>query len=238
MYWMAETIDQQEANKALWIAGGIIVVFVVALFTNGFGLLGKDNPDNYNGGTGEFIKLGVGDSPTLGDQNAPVTVYEFSDFSCPVCAVAAGLADSGQEGWTAPVPALKSKYVETGKVRFVFKYFPGHGTGNAAHLVGWCLNEQGLFWKFHDEAFKQQSKVASIGSMKEIAQDLRADMDALDNCLASQKYNAMLGQDKAMGLSNGVKGTPTFFVNGKMLSGAQDFVVIEDLIEKELVKAK
>ncbi len=236
---MAETVDKQEANKALWIAGGIIVVFVIALFTNGFGLFGgkANSPDQQNG-SGTFVKLEIGQAPTLGAQDAPVTVYEFSDFSCPICAMAGGFIDAEREEYTAPLPALKEKYIETGKVKLVFKYFPGHGTGNAAHLVGWCMNEQGLFWKFHDETFKQQSKVASLSSMKSVAGEVGGDLNALDACLSSQKYNALLGQDKAMGASNGVKGTPTFFVNGKMISGAQDFVAMEDLIERELAKSK
>ena len=234
---MVETVDQQEANKALWIAGGIIVLFVVALFTNGFGFLNeKPKQTEENGGTGEFVKLEIGNAPTLGAVDAPVIIYEFSDFSCPVCAVAAGAADSGRDGWVAPLPALKEKYVDTDKVRIVFKYFPGHGTGNTAHLVGWCMNEQELFWEFHDAAFKEQGKVASISAMKSIAADVGADTEQLETCLSSKKYNALLSEDKAMGLSNGVEGTPTFFVNGKMLAGAQDFSVFEDLIEKELAK--
>ncbi len=237
---MAENINQQEANKALWIAGVIIAVFVVALFTNGFGLFGGSKEPNgpRPGGNGQFIKLAVGSAPTLGAENAPVTVYEFSDFSCPVCAVAAGIADAGREDYIAPLPALKEKYAESGKVKLVFKYFPGHGTGNAAHLVGWCAHEQELFWKFHDEAFREQSRVASINSMKAIAERIGADMELLDQCLDAQKYNALLSEDKAMGLSNGVQGTPTFFINGKMLAGAQDFAVLEDLIERELEKQK
>lgn len=236
---MADVPDKDEANKALWVAGIIILVFLFALFTNGFGLLGGDNepPSNNNG---VFVKLGVGRAPTLGAADASVTLYEFSDFSCPVCAVAAGVADSGRKDFVAPLPSLKEKYVETGKVRLVFKYFPGHGTGTAAHLVGWCLNEQerGLFWKFHDEAFKQQSRVASLNAMKSIAATLGADTAALEQCLQEQKYNALLAEDKAMGLSNGVQGTPTFFVNGRMLAGAQDFAVIEDAVERALAKGK
>jgi protein-disulfide isomerase len=237
---MADIPDKDEANKALWIAGGIIVVFLFALFTNGFGLFGGDDDEPPQNNKGVFVKLDIGRAPTLGSADAPVTVFEFSDFSCPICAVAAGLADAGREGYTAPLPALKKKYVDTGKVRLVFKYFPGHGTGTAGHLVGWCLNEQeqGLFWKFHDEAFKQQSRVASLNAMKGIAETLGADTTALEQCLKEQKYNALLSEDKAMGLSNGVQGTPTFFVNGKMFSGAQDFALIEDAVEKALAKEK
>src|SRR3989344_9693490 len=217
---MAETIDQQEANKALWIAGGIIVLFVVALFTNGFGFLdGKPKQPKENGGTGEFVKLEIGNAPTLGAVDAPVIIYEFSDFSCPVCAVAAGAADSGRDGWVAPLPALKEKYVDTDKVRIVFKYYPGHGSGNAAHLVGWCLNDQGKFWEFHDKAFAQQSDVASLSKMKDIARNLGADMERLDACIDAGTYAPLLKEDAAMGNANGVRGTPAFFVNGKMIEG-------------------
>lgn len=234
---MASTIDEEEANKALWIAGSVIAIVVLALFTNGFGLFNKDD-DNRGGG---IVTLSIGQAPTLGSAQAPVTIYEFSDFSCPYCAAAAGenqeiisAFKARDASWEAPVPAIIKKYVEAGKVRLVFKYYPGHGSGNAAHLVGWCLNDQDKFWEFHDKAFAQQSDVASLSKMKSLAQEVGADMTRLDACIDAGTYAPLLKEDAAMGAANGVKGTPAFFVNGKMIEGAEGFAVFEQLIEKEL----
>jgi len=215
---MVETVDQQEANKALWIAGGIIVLFVVALFTNGFGFLNeKPKQTEENGGTGEFVKLEIGNAPTLGAVDAPVIIYEFSDFSCPVCAVAAGAADSGRDGWVAPLPALKEKYVDTDKVRIVFKYFPGHGTGNTAHLVGWCMNEQELFWEFHDALFANQDRL-SDAYYRALAKELKMNITQFNECINTGKYKKSIADDVELGRTLGIAGTPTFFINGELFA--------------------
>lgn len=243
---MQEQVDKQEANKALYIAGAVIVLLVIGLFTNGFGLLSREKNEPSSAGNQQgvaFVKLAISDAPVLGELNAPVTIYEFSDFSCPYCAAAAGFNEEAIAGlkenkpaWQAPVPEIKKRYIDTGKVKLVFKYYPGHGTGNSAHLVAWCLNEQGLFWQFHDKAFTQQQDVGSMSAMKALAAELGADSAQLDACLSSRKYNVRFQEDKNMGTSNGVKGTPAFFINGRLVTGAQSFDAFESLIEKELKK--
>lgn len=246
---MQEQVDKQEANKALWIAGAVIALLVIGLFTNGFGLLNREKNEPSAGGNQQgaaFVKLAINDAPVLGELNAPVTIYEFSDFSCPYCAAAAGFNEEviaglkeSKPSWQAPVPEIKKRYIDTGKVKLVFKYYPGHGTGNSAHLVGWCLNKQSseLFWKFHDAAFKQQQDAGSMNAMKALAAELGADSAKLDACLSSRKYNTRFQDDKAMGVSNGVRGTPAFFINGKLMTGAQSFDAFENIIERELKKA-
>ncbi|PIN92740.1 hypothetical protein COU54_05770 [Candidatus Pacearchaeota archaeon CG10_big_fil_rev_8_21_14_0_10_31_24] len=230
-------VNQQEANKALYISGLIILVVIVALFTNGFGLFNYGN----GGNNGKYIPLEIGNAPVLGSDDAPVTIYGFSDFSCPYCAVAAGVENEISKGfkerdssWSAPVPGIISNYIESGQVKLVFKYFPGHGTGNSAHLIGWCLNEQDLFWKFHDLAFENQEDVSSLGNMKSLAEGLGADMDLLNECISSKKYNSLLDEDSAMGSSNKIAGTPAFIINGKLVSGAQSFKVLKEIIDNEL----
>ena len=191
------------------------------------------------------MKVAINDARILGDVNAPVTFYVFSDFACRFCAAAAGYNEDAIASlkertprWKAPVPSIKEKYVDTGKVKLVFKYYPGHGGGNAAHLTGWCLNEQDskLFWKFHDRAFAQQADVGSMNAMKALAAELGSDAAKLDECLSSQRINARFQEDKSMGASNGVQGTPAFFINGKLITGAQSFDAFESIIERELKK--
>jgi len=100
--------------------------------------------------------------------------------------------------------------------------------------VGWCLNDQDLFWEFHDLAFEEQVDTGSLSKMKDIAEGLGANMDALDECISSKKYNSLFNEDSAMGESNRVSGTPAFIINGKLVSGAQSFKVLKEIIDNEL----
>ncbi|HLC53914.1 MAG TPA: thioredoxin domain-containing protein [Candidatus Nanoarchaeia archaeon] len=234
---MHEDINKNEANKALYIAGAIIVLLIIGLFTNGFGLFSRDDSP------GGARTLQIGSAPVLGAADAPVTIYEFSDFSCPYCAAAAGAPGPSTDAlraqdskWQAPMPNIKEKYVAKGKVRLVFKYFPGHGSGTAAHIVGWCLNEQGLFWEFHDRAFAQQAETGSMSAMQAIARVLGANVTALQACIDENRTSVLLQRDAALGRTNGVSGTPTFFINGKAIVGAQSFDTFEREIEKALEK--
>ncbi|MBX4211984.1 DsbA family protein [Candidatus Pacearchaeota archaeon] len=236
---MAEQIDSKSANKALIITGIVIALFVVGLITNGFGLFNHSTTIQNN--STDFVPLSIGNAPVLGDKSAPVTVYEFSDFSCPFCSAAAGYnqptADAlraQHPGWEPAIKMLKDTYVAEGKVKLVFKYATGHGTGQAAHNVAWCLNDQGLFWKFHDKAFENQEDTGNTEKMKSLAQDIRANMTQLNECLTSGKYNNQFQLDEEMGTSNGVRGTPAFFVNGKLISGAIPWSDLKAAIDKEL----
>jgi protein-disulfide isomerase len=230
-----EQIDKNESNKALWITGIIVVILVIGLITNGFGLLTKLNqPSNK-------INLEIKDAPVLGDVNAPVTMYVFSDFSCPYCSAADGKNiqvitqfQKSDPSWTAPIPGVINDYVNSRKVKLVFKYAQGHGTGQAAHLVAWCLNDQNLFWKFHDLAFENYEETGDIIKMKDLAESLGADMTQLNTCLDSKKYNYLLTEDSQMASSNGITGTPSFIINGKLIEGAVSFNDIKKVIDKSL----
>lgn len=106
------------------------------------------------------------DDPVKGDKNAPVTIIVFSDPSCPFCAAAAGAPEmvsymqSRSPSWQPPVPGIMKEYVDTGKVKIAFKYFPGHGLGKTAMKVLWCANEQGKFWELHDLVFANQEAIS------------------------------------------------------------------------------
>ncbi len=224
----------KKMNKRLLVSAAVIVAIALLVYFIFF------TPSINNGG-----KLSIGNSPVLGDANAPVTIYEFSDFSCPFCAAAEGknqylmgVLESRAPGWEAPMPAIKEKYVDTGKVRIVFKYFPGHGAAGAAHAVALGLYEQNpdLFWKFADLAFANQQNLNDLTLMKVWAKNLGADETALSDYIASGKYEAQLNEDEAMGRDNGITGTPTFFINGQKIEGSQSFGIFETLIEQELAK--
>ena len=191
--------------------------------------------------------LKIGNSPVLGEEDAPVVIYEFSDFSCPFCAAAEGknqdvvnMLKSRIPGWEAPMPLVKKNYVDTGKVKIVFKYYPGHGSATAAHAVALGLNKQNpeLFWKFAGIAFASQTtlNLNDIVKMKAIAIELGANKTKLDNYIASKEYESQLAEDIKMSDANNVDGTPTFFINGEMIAGAKSFADFEAIIEKELTE--
>lgn len=236
---MAEEINIKESNKALYLSLVVLALFVVALLTNGFGLLsGKAITGNT---TADITPLAIGNSPVLGNPDAPVTIYEFSDFSCPFCAAASGYNQEIQQslkaripGWEAPIPEIKKEYIDSGKVKIVFKYFPGHGGAKAAHQVALGLNEQGLFWKFHDKVFESQQNLNNMDKMKDIAKELGADMQKLNNYINSGKALAQLDEDTAMGQSQNIKGTPAFVINGRLIEGAESFSTFRKIIEPEL----
>src|SRR3989344_8659044 len=140
-------IDVQQSNKALWVTGFIILLAVAALLTNGFGV--------FTGGSIQEEVLSVDHSPVLGKADAPVTIYDFSDFSCSHCAQAQPTID-----------AIIEEYVNTGKAKIVFKYFPTVGQAQPAHAVAYAMNEQGLFWDFASKAFARQNDVSDLAKMK------------------------------------------------------------------------
>ena len=238
---MHEKPDSKESNKALIITGIVIALFVIALFTNGFGLFSEKKSPNYI----DASLISIGESPVIGKEEAQLVIYEFSDFSCPYCAAAAGYNSQIIQGfknvdskWEAPVPKIISSYVKTGKVKFVYKYYPGHGEGVPAHLVGYALDEQDLFWEFHDKVFAQQGNADDLEKMKDIARDLGADMEKLEEFLNSNKGNFLLQSDIQMGQKIKVSGTPTFIINGRLIAGAYSYADMKVIIDEELAGLK
>lgn len=182
--------------------------------------------------------------PQIGKADAPVKVIEFSDFSCPFCAAASGQDPQISESmkkrdptWEPAVPGILNDYVKAGKVLLVYKFAFGHSGGHPASLVGWCLNDQGLFWKFYDLAFAHQLDTEDLTKMKDLAKQVGADMGKLNSCLDSKKYDFKFDADTKAGHEAGVQGTPTFFVNGKPIVGAASYSQFKQAIDAELASA-
>lgn len=191
--------------------------------------------------TGAAVDIAIGNSPSIGNEKAKVVVVEFSDFSCPFCAAASGdnpelitYMKQNSQSWEPIVTNMMKDYVDTGKVRFVVKYAKGHSGGHPAQLVAWCLNEQKLYWKFYPKAFANIDDVEDLDKMKALAKTIGADMSKLQTCLDSKKYDSQFNIDENEGAAAGVQGTPAFFVNGKLVSGAVPYSQIKSLIEAEL----
>lgn len=148
--------------------------------------------------------------PTLGAKDAPVTIVEFSDFQCPYC----------RRYSLTVFPALKRDYIDTGKVRYVFRDFPLssiHQEAAKAHESAHCAGDHNKYWEMHDVLFRMQKDLV-VPSLKKYAANLGIDPNAFGDCLDSGRYSADIQKDIDNGVAAGVRGTPSFFI-GKSESG-------------------
>ena len=175
------------------------------------------------------VKVDVGSSPVWGKADAPVTIVEFSDFQCPFCSRGAEV-----------VTEIKKKYGEK-KVKIAFKNFPlpMHREAKPASEMAMCVNEQGVekFWKFHDLAFKNQDKLDEA-SLTKYAKDSGADPAKATECFKAGKFKDVVAKDMEYGEKTGVRSTPTFFINGQLVSGAVPIESFSEIIDDELALAK
>ncbi len=171
------------------------------------------------------VEVATGDNPGLGPVNTPVTVIEFADFQCPFC----GRAED-------TVKAMRAKYGD--KVRLVFMDFPlsFHANALPAANAARCAGEQNKFWQYHDGLFANQSRLAS-DDLKATASKIGLDTTSFNACLDKRKYDAAIQHDLAEGQQAGVTGTPTFFINGREMTGAQPLPKFDEIIEEELAQA-
>ena len=172
-----------------------------------------------------FVPVSTGDNAVKGDENAPVTIIEFSEYECPFC----------KRYVDETYPLILRDYVDTGKAKYVFRDFPlsFHPNAFPAALASECAHEQGKFWEYHDLLFANQDSLG-IDNYKEWAKELGLNTAQFDACLDSEKYADEVEADMADGQRYGVTGTPAFFINGKLISGAQPYDVFVQAIEAEL----
>jgi protein-disulfide isomerase len=167
--------------------------------------------------------VAVGDDPAKGPATAPVTIVEFSDFQCPYC--------------SRVNPALKQVEDKYGdKVRVVFRNFPLlqiHPQAAKAAEAASCAADQGKFWEMHDKLFANQQKLA-VDDLKGFATELGLKTEAFNQCLDSGQKEADWKKDMDEGASYGLTGTPAFFINGRLISGAQPLEAFTQIIDEEL----
>ena len=133
---------------------------------------------------------------------------------------------------------IRKEYVETGKVRFVYKHFAILGPeSNRAAEASECAAEQGQFWPFHDLVFKDQATTGSTldrNQLSSLAAEIGLDTAAFEECLSSGKYSFQIVQESQSVQALGVRGTPGFLVNGLYIAGAQPFEVFQQVIDEQL----
>jgi len=156
------------------------------------------------------VRTSLGDAPMLGRADAPVTLVEFSDYQCPFC----------QRFFATTLSALKKHYVDTGKVRYVFRDFPldqMHPQARKAAEAAHCAVEQGKYWEMHEVLFQNQRTLAPP-QLAEYARTVGVDGSKFDECLSSGRHAARVERGLAEGAAVGVQGTPTFVVGRRRLA--------------------
>jgi protein-disulfide isomerase len=165
----------------------------------------------------------AGDDPSRGPADAPVTMVEFSDFQCPFCARA-----------MATLKKLDEAY--PGKIRLVYRDFPIvqiHPHSARASEAAGCARDQGKFWAMHDAIFGHQDKLEDA-DLKKNAADIGLDAAQFAQCLDSGRHRPEWEKDAADGERYGISSTPAFFINGRLLVGAQPYENFARLIDEEL----
>lgn len=162
--------------------------------------------------------------PSRGPENAPVEIIEFSDFQCPFCLNA-----------FPTVKQILSTYGD--RIHFVYRHYPlaNHPRARPAAEAAQCADEQGQFWAFHDRLFGDQSRL-SDADFKGHAAELGLDATQFNTCYDSHKYGADVDADIRAGNEAGVSGTPAFYINGRMLTGAQPYEAFKRIIDEELAR--
>lgn len=170
-----------------------------------------------------------------GDENAPVTIVEFSDYQCPFC----------RSFYESSLPQIREQYVKTGKARIVFKDFPlsFHPDAPKAAEAARCAGDQGKYFDMHDAIYQGQGP-ANLGTVSinesvyaTYAKQLGLNEAEFNACLDSGKNAQGVQNDFSQGVAAGVSGTPSFYVNNQLLVGAQPFSVFKQAIDSELANA-
>jgi protein-disulfide isomerase len=168
------------------------------------------------------MEVSVDDDPSLGPEDAPITIVEFSDFNCPYC----------QRFHHDTFQPLLENYGD--KIHFVYRDFPVTSQESyRAAQAAQCANEQGEFWPYHDALFTGALELGPA-AYRQYAEELGLDSEALMQCVEEERYAEEVQEDARYASGLGVSGTPTFFINGIPLVGAQPLNRFTQVIDGEL----
>jgi len=224
---MSEEIKLKKSTLT-WVGIAVLaLLLVVSVFTGGFNFKQGNTIKNSNPGNIDSINMKnlIEDDSIKGDPNAPVTIVEFSDYECPFCA----------KFYAQAFKQIESEYIDTGKVKFVYRDFPlnFHAQAQKAAEAAECAGEQGKYFEMHDKLF-ELGVSGGVTAFKQYASDIGLDTDEFNSCLDSGAMTSEVKKDMLDGQKLGVKGTPAFFINGEMISGAQPYSVFKSAIDSAL----
>ena len=176
-------------------------------------------------------------SPYIGDLSAPITIVDFSDFQCHLCARHVKNTE----------PLINETYIQTGQVALVFKHLPNRGFDSmGAHLAAQCAHEQEKFWQFYKLLYENQQAIdsgwVSKDNLKKFASQIPGlDMEQLNTCFDAQRYKEFIENDIKLANSQGFFDTPNFVIvdsidgsDPEIIRGAQPFPSFQSIIEKRL----
>lgn len=175
------------------------------------------------------------DDEVLGNARAKITLIEFGDYQCPFC----------QRHFEQTLPQIKENYIDTGKVKFVFRDFPlsFHPDAHKAAEAAECAGEQNKYWEMHDMLYETQGEWSTDNyattTFKGYAKDLGLDTGDFNDCLDSGEMASEVDSDMADGTASGINGTPGFWIIGpngqsKQISGAYPYQTFADAFDEML----
>ncbi|MEM7116973.1 MAG: thioredoxin domain-containing protein [Chloroflexota bacterium] len=174
------------------------------------------------------VEVPLGDSFILGDADAPIEIVEYTDFQCPFC----------RRHFTQTFPQIQANYIETGKVRYIFKDFPLtsiHPQAVLAAEAARCANDQGAYLSMHNMLFGQQQGWNGRSDAQDLfigyADQLGLDTELFSTCLTTHVHEEAVNAEIQEAIGLGMRGTPAFFINGNFVNGAQPYTVFEEIIE-------
>lgn len=199
----------------------LLIIIGIGIFTKGFGLFEKNDEDIVR------VRVPLGNDPYTGNFNASVLIIAFSEYECPFCTEA-----------ELTMNKILEKYKD--KVVYVFKDYPLtkiHPNAYNASLAAECAKEQDKFWEYHEYLYENNDKLG-VQYLKEYARLLGLDTEQFNTCLETQKYKNEVEKDIQTAKLVGVIGTPTFFINGIKVIGAQPEETFIRIINEELKARK
>jgi len=201
------------------IGGTVLIIIGASLFLS--------KPVNNSSAAIDSQKLVLGATHVLGEENAPATVVEFSDFQCSACRLAALTLDE-----------LMVKH--EGKIRFIYRHFPLtsiHKNALAASIASEAADSQGKFWEYSRVLFDNQNTWEQLGSPQDLFINLAResgvpDLDKFKSEISKQLKKDLILADMNFGNQLGINATPTFFVNGKKVSASGLKLAVEEVLSK------
>lgn len=215
-----QTIKESNNNKLIYVQillGAILAVLILLLILN---VTSNKNEEKTiikenNSEKGYF----------LGNENAPLTITEYSSFTCPFC--------KRYQIDDQTFDNIKKDYIETGKVKYIYKHFTRNTTDVKAANAAECAGEQGMFFEYKRKLYENQANLAREEFSK-YATEVGLDIKAFDKCLLENKYLEKIAKDKEEGIAKGITGTPGFIVGDQKISGAQPYQIFKATIDGQL----
>ncbi len=174
----------------------------------------------------EKIVKGVtsGSNPIKGNPAAPVLLVEFSDFECPF----------SKRFYQQTFPSIDKEYISTGKVKFAYRDFPlpMHPLAKDAAIACRCAGKQNKYWEMFDKL--SHTKQLEQAQLTDYAKELKLNMKSFDACRKDETIANEVDKDFSEGANFGVRGTPAFFINGRLIEGARPFETFKEIIENEI----